>query len=540
MKKFSQTTLKDIFYVSKITNVSRKKILITSSVLLAQATALTDVTIISIFAYIITGELTDINFVNNYLDIILKYKLTLPVFVILRFLLMYVQRSIIKKIELNVSKNLRIHILRQIVSKKNYSTPDSFFYINTLTTHISFFYSNFANLMNMVLQMLVYTAYLVFTDLQTISIFGIAILFVSLPITFILKKSREFMHEAYTQGQVLNRKLHRIIDNLFLIKLLKMENHEINNFSNTVKTLNFFQFQNFRYGLFNNILPNFFALFMLSIILTFSSFSDIITLVFIGVTLRLFQSFSGVSGAANSVINSQVHIDKFYKMEQDKLINPDERYKVKDSNHIKFENVSFQYFNSDKEIFKKINLIIDKNKHTIITGQNGTGKSTLLGLLAGVFHPTGGTITTFSNEFAYIGASPYILPSNIRENLMYGNDKHINDETLISYLVELDVFKEKSNYDLTKEINSENLSSGQMQKIAFIRAILSDAKILLLDEATANLDKKTKSEIFDLISKQNLTIINSTHLEEDFENVDSFIRISIDESEERIINTEKV
>jgi len=240
------------------------------------------------------------------------------------------------------------------------------------------------------------------------------------------------------------------------------------------------------------------------------------------------------------VINSQVHIDKFYKMEQDKLINPDERYKVKDSNHIKFENVSFQYFNSDKEIFKKINLIIDKNKHTIITGQNGTGKSTLLGLLAGVFHPTGGTITTFSNEFAYIGASPYILPSNIRENLMYGNNKHINDETLISYLVELDVFKEKSNYDLTKEINSENLSSGQMQKIAFIRAILSDAKILLLDEATANLDKKTKSEIFDLISKQNLTIINSTHLEEDFENVDSFIRISIDESEERIINTEKV
>ena len=540
MKKFSQTTLKDIFYVSKITNVSRKKILITSSVLLAQATALTDVTIISIFAYIITDELTDINFVNNYLDTILKYKLTLPVFVILRFLLMYVQRSIIKKIELNVSKNLRIHILRQIVSKKNYSTPDSFFYINTLTTHISFFYSNFANLMNMVLQMLVYTAYLVFTDLQTISIFGIAILFVSLPITIILKKSREFMHEAYTQGQVLNRKLHRIIDNLFLIKLLKMENHEINNFSNTVKTLNFFQFQNFRYGLFNNILPNFFALFMLSIILTFSSFSDIITLVFIGVTLRLFQSFSGVSGAANSVINSQVHIDKFYKMEQDKLINPDERYKVKDSNHIKFENVSFQYFNSDKEIFKKINLIIEKNKHTIITGQNGTGKSTLLGLLAGVFHPTGGAITTFSNEFAYIGASPYILPSNIRENLMYGNNKHINDETLISYLVELDVFKEKSNYDLTKEINSENLSSGQMQKIAFIRAILSDAKILLLDEATANLDKKTKSEIFDLISKQNLTIINSTHLEEDFENVDSFIRISIDESEERIINTEKV
>lgn len=539
MNKLSKTTLRDLLYVSKITNVGRKKILITTSVILSQATAFTDVTIISIFAYIISGEITDISFINKYLDLILKFKFTLPIFVIIRFILMYFQRSILKNIELNVSKNLRVHILEQIINKKNYSTPDSFFYINSLTTHISFFYSNFANLLNMLLQMVVYTAYLLFTDLQTISIFGFAIVFVTIPITFILKKSREFMHESYIQGQVLNRKLHRIIENLFLIKLLKMDNYEVENFSTTVNTLNYFQLQNFRYGIFNNILPNFFALFLLSLILSFATFADIITLVFMGVTLRLFQSFSGVSSAANSVINSQVHIEQFYKMENDKVSNFKNSYKLTESNFIKLENVSFQYFNSDKPIFENINISIEKNKHTVITGQNGTGKSTLLGLISGVYYPTEGTISSFSNEFAYIGASPYILPSTIRENLMYGNHNEIDDVTLINYLKEIEVFKEKSNYDLDKEISNENLSSGQMQKIAFIRAILSNAKILLLDEATANLDKKTKSEIFNLISKKDLTIINSTHLEEDFENIDSFIRINI-EAEKRILNTENV
>ena len=71
---------------------------------------------------------------------------------------------------------------------------------------------------------------------------------------------------------------------------------------------------------------------------------------------------------------------------------------------------------------------------------------------------------------------------------------------------------EKINEDvLIKQVTNTSLSSGQMQKIGFIRAILSDVEILLLDESTSNLDVTTKSLIFQILENKNITIINSTH-----------------------------
>jgi ABC-type bacteriocin/lantibiotic exporter with double-glycine peptidase domain len=65
-------------------------------------------------------------------------------------------------------------------------------------------------------------------------------------------------------------------------------------------------------------------------------------------------------------------------------------------------------------------------------------------------------------------------------------------------------------------VSSRSLSSGQMQKIAFIRALLSDIDILLLDESTSNLDIETKQLIFEILKKKKITIINSTHNYLDF------------------------
>ncbi len=72
------------------------------------------------------------------------------------------------------------------------------------------------------------------------------------------------------------------------------------------------------------------------------------------------------------------------------------------------------------------------------------------------------------------------------------------------------------------------MSSGQIQKISFIRSILSDAKILLLDESTSNLDIETKNFIFNILSTKNITIINSTHNKEDFQ-YDHHIKIDVGE-----------
>ena len=95
------------------------------------------------------------------------------------------------------------------------------------------------------------------------------------------------------------------------------------------------------------------------------------------------------------------------------------------------------------------------------------------------------------------------------ENINYGNNSQLDETKVIECLKILETFKESENYNLNRKINNKSLSSGQMQKIAFV-SLLSDAEILLLDEATANLDEKSKNTIFTLLKENKFTIINST------------------------------
>ena len=531
--------LDDIFYVSKITGTKNKKILVFSSVVLSQLTAFTDVAIISIFSLLVVGEKSGIYYFDLALNFIEKNKFILIIFVILRFLFMYFQRIILMKIELNVSKNLKVYILREIFDKKNYSVADTYFYINTLSTHISFFYSSFAAFANSFLQIIAYSSYLILTDIKTVGLFGVGVTLLIYPIYLIVKRARSFMHQSYEQNQISSGELQRVVDNLFLIKILKMENLEVKNFSNTLDRLNFNLLNNLKYGLYNSYLPSFLALFIFSLVLSVSNFSESISLVFIGVTLRLFQSFSGLTTALNQVINSQVHIEQFSELENNKIIQNSDNFKIINENIIKFDSVSFQYFNSKEPIFQDVNLKVKKNTHTIITGPNGSGKSTLLGLMSGIYYSNKGRVETFSDKYAYIGANPLIFNSSLYENIIYGNDNEVSEEKILEYLLLLETFKEKEKYNLKHKISNKTLSSGQMQKIAFIRALISNAEILILDEATANLDEKSKKIIFELLKKQNITIINSTHLINEFPEYDNHIEIKI-VNEQRIIEYKKL
>ena len=126
---------------------------------------------------------------------------------------------------------------------------------------------------------------------------------------------------------------------------------------------------------------------------------------------------------------------------------------------------------------------LKKNTHNILTGPNGSGKSTLLGLVAGVFYSQEGKVISYSQNFGYIGAVPLIFSASLKENTLYGNSKNVKDEEIVHFLKDFDTFKEESSYDINRQIDNKSLSSGQMQKIAFVRALLSDLEILLLDES---------------------------------------------------------
>ena len=529
--------VKDIFYVSKLTKTKNKKAIIGIAVILSQLTAITDVIIIVLFASFITGSAYDNPLLDNLIKFILGYKFIFPVLVLLRFLFIYLQSMSLKNLELSIQKNLKVYLINEVFEKRNYSVADAYFYINILSGHISFFYSNVANFINSFLQIVAYSIYLFLSDSRTILTFGLGALVLFYPTRFLIKKSKEFMHETYIYGKISNEEVQRIVDNMFLIKILKKDQEEVDRFAETIDKHNFNEYSNHKYGTVNSFLPTLITMFVFSVLIIIGNFAKSITLDFIGVTLRLFQSLGSVANSLNKIINSHVHIEKFYEMDKNKsLVNKDNFVSSNNSNQnaIEIDELNFKYFNSDEYIFENLNLDLKKNTHNILTGPNGSGKSTLLGLIAGVYYSQSGKVTAYSKNFGYIGAVPLIFSASLRDNILYGNNKTIDDDEIIKFLKDFDTFKEESSYDVNRIIDNKSLSSGQMQKIAFIRALLSDLDILLLDESTANLDDKSREYIFKTLRARKVTIINSTHDPEKFLDIDSHFHIEI-KNEKRLI-----
>jgi ATP-binding cassette subfamily B protein len=531
--------LSDILYVSKLTETKNKKVLILISVLFSQITALSDVFLIAIFANLIIQQLTNIQFINEIIIFVTSNKFLIFLVVVLRFFFQYQQNMILKRIEETTSKNLKVYILREIFSKRNYSTADSYYFINILTTHISFFYSSFASFLTNLLQIFVYGIYLFISNQNAVTIFLGGAFILVFPIRKLLVLAKNYMHVTYESGKEFNQEIQRVVENLFLIKILKKEDDEINRFSNTLERFKFNKLKGYSVEFINGYLPNLVTLLILTFILIFNVSSGFITLDFIGVTLRMFQALGNTATSVNRIINSQVHIEKFQQIEYNKFTINHDNYIVNDLNCIKFENVNFKYFNSEINIFENLSFEIKRNTHTLVVGENGSGKSTILGLIAGVFYANNGNINIFSNKLGYIGATPLIFDSTLEENLFYGNDLTKDSRKAIKFLEDLETFKEKENYDLKKIVSNKSLSSGQMQKIAFVRALVSDVEILLLDEATANLDEKSKLKIFELMENQNITVVNSTHDPDSFNGVDYILKVNI-VNEKRIIDLHKV
>ena len=525
----------NVLYVSKLTGTRNKKVLIRGSIILSQLSAFTDVALIGIFAALIANQYTNIELVNNLLDLFLEYKPLIMLIVILRFFFQYTQSMILRRIEESADKNLKVYLLQEIFDKRNYSIADSYFFINVLSGHVAFFYSSFASFLNSFLQILAYSSYLFISDPGSVAIFFTGVIILIFPIRKLLSLAKSYIHITYEKGQESNEEIARVVENLFLIKILKKDKDELKLFSNTLEEFKESSLKNHSIGLINGYLPSFVTLTILSFVLAFTNYANMLTLDFIGVVLRLFQSLGNLTTSANRLVNSQVHIEKFYEIEKNKAIQNIQNFNQNSGNSIKVQNLSFRYFNSDINIFEGINFELKKNTHTVITGENGSGKSTLLGLLAGVLYSNDGTVDSFTDNYAYIGATPLIFNASLHDNVMYGNDNEINEETILEYLRFFNTFKEDSEYNLQKTISNKTLSSGQMQKIAFIRALMANTEVLLLDEATANLDDASKNLIFKTLKEKKVTIINSTHDPESFIDVDNTLNIVINNEKRSIV-----
>ena len=134
-----------------------------------------------------------------------------------------------------------------------------------------------------------------FTDSEIFSFFLIGAIFILIPTRYLIKKGKHYQHISFVEAKNVNSNIQRIIDNVFLIKILKTKIVEFQNFLQSLKKFTFSQINNVVYGALNSILPTFSTLFILTIILTSTNFVKTITIDFIGVLLRLFQSLSALN-----------------------------------------------------------------------------------------------------------------------------------------------------------------------------------------------------------------------------------------------------
>ena len=536
MRNKIKTFYIDLVNVSKLTRTKNKKIIIFLLSLILNLQILFDILIILYFSRFFSQE---IGFNNQFLNSVLNKNYLLPFFITFRYLFTYLDVYITSKLRFTIEKNLKEHLMKEVFDKGNYLISDAYFYVHTISEQVGGFYSTLATFIGSLVQIVFFSMYLLLTNFTIFLTFVVGFIIVSIPGYFLTKFGRKHAHIAYMKADELSSNLEKVLDNSYLIKILQLVKKEVNHYSKNLNKYYKSRLNEINSGTLNHIMPVTLTLLVLSIFLVFFQGIKLITFDFIGVLIRLFQALGLLNKNVHVLSAYHVYLEKLYQIEQNRgnkyinnfIISEDENDQI-----IKFQNVSFKYFDSDKYIFEDLNLIFDKNKHTVITGPNGSGKSTLIGLLSGILYPEKGTVKISQCKFGYVGAKPMILNSTLRENLLYGNNEDINDENLIKTIKKFNLFDEEEKYNLDEVVSNKNLSSGQMQKIAFSRVLLNDVNVLILDESTANLDKETKTQIYEIISQLDITIINSTHSIDELLDFDIQIQIQFDKDEKKIIN----
>lgn len=192
---------------------------------------------------------------------------------------------------------------------------------------------------------------------------------------------------------------------------------------------------------------------------------------------------------------------------------------------VEFQHVYFSY--ESKPILHDLNLSISQGSVTALVGPSGAGKSTILQLIERFYDPSSGNINVLGKDIttcdrddlrshiAYVEQDSPALSGSIRENLLLGSNDCSDDECRRALKsVNLSHLLDRSDKGLDMQIgeNGIMLSGGERQRLAIARALLSTAKIILLDEATANLDADNEQLVTQLLEQaEDRTFIIVTH-----------------------------
>ena len=182
---------------------------------------------------------------------------------------------------------------------------------------------------------------------------------------------------------------------------------------------------------------------------------------------------------------------------------------------IRFEHVSFSYPNSEKEVLHDVNFAMDLLHSTAIVGENGSGKTTIIKLLCGLYRPTKGRILFDNQDLNELNTKEigrvikvvfqdfFQYELTVRENIGLGNLEELNNDCKLKEALDMVNLEEIKNSGLDKhlgklEAGGVDLSKGQWQRLAVSRILLDDTRFAILDEPTASMDPISEYKMYQL------------------------------------------
>ncbi len=240
-----------------------------------------------------------------------------------------------------------------------------------------------------------------------------------------------------------------------------------------------------------------------------------------------------------------VNISSVYDLESEDL-SAGERLSSSDLD-LTFENVSFGY--DEKEVLTNKSFTIPAGKVTCLIGPNGSGKSTTIKLIERFYQPNDGMIklgetdindinlAQYRQNIGYVGQNTMLFNDTIRANVNFGSERTLADDEIWAALrfAKADGFVREKPEGLDYVIGDQGnkLSGGQRQRLAIARAMVIDPAILILDEATSNIDAQSAAEVLEAVRAlmKDRTTIMVTHDQTMFSYCDHYVTFGQNEED---------
>ena len=471
----------------------------------------------------LTKQVIDLGFTNNDINVIEYYAVIYGLTIIGSVLFIFVENYFLKSFGQKIIYNIRAIIFQKILHKSH----DEFYklpignWVTRITNDVESLRTLYTDvLLNLASSVLMIVGILGF--MYAINVPLAIIMTILLPIMGIIiwvfqKFSRKAFRQVRRSVAASNASIKELLNYIIIVKSYKGEK-EIEERYNTVNK-GFLEAGLFEVTTFSIFRPLVDGLFFVALIVIFTttnlidSVADAGTVfAFIQYMDRFFQPLKEIADKYNSLQSALAGAERLVPLleEEDRQIANEVPHEFKHIESIDFDHVWFSYDNNDVYALEDFTLSIKAGEFIGIVGPSGSGKSTLLSLLMGIYKPTKGSIyingidiskydsSVLRHLMGYVFQQAYLFKGSIKDNLTLFDNSICHDEMVkAAKQVNLDAMIEQlpEGYNTPVGYLGSLLSDGQKQLLAFGRTLIRNTPILLLDEATANIDSHTEKQI---------------------------------------------